>query len=81
LDTGALPTGYQSVSGNIQFNQSGNTLDVTTAANQSIANYNTFNVGSNATVNFNLPDSNSVILNHVTGGSASEIMGRINSNG
>ena len=81
LDTGALPTGYQSVSGNIQFNQSGNTLDVTTAANQSIANYNTFNVGSNATVNFNLPDSNSVILNRVTGGSASEIMGRINSNG
>jgi hypothetical protein len=46
-----LPTGYQSVSGNIEFNQTANTLNVSTGANNSIANYQSFNVGQNATVN------------------------------
>ena len=40
-----------------------------------------FNVGQNATVNFNLPSSQSAILNRVTGGIGSEIFGSINSNG
>ena len=76
-----LPTGYQSVSGNIEFNQTANTLNVSTGANNSIANYQSFNVGQNATVNFNLPSSQSAILNRVTGGIGSEIFGSINSNG
>ena len=63
----ALPTGYQSVAGNIEFNQTANTLNVSTGANNSIANYQSFNVGQNATVNFNLPSSQSAILNRVTG--------------
>ena len=77
----ALPTGYQSVAGNIEFNQTANTLNVSTGANNSIANYQSFNVGQNATVNFNLPSSQSAILNRVTGGIGSEIFGSINSNG
>jgi filamentous hemagglutinin family protein len=77
----ALPTGYQSVAGNVEFNQTANTLNVSTGANNSIANYQTFNVGQNATVNFNLPSSQSAILNRVTGGIGSEIFGSINSNG
>ncbi|MBY0404920.1 MAG: filamentous hemagglutinin N-terminal domain-containing protein, partial [Cyanobacteria bacterium] len=77
----ALPQGGQSVSGDVTFNQNGNTLDVNTSANRSIANYNSFNVANGETVNFNLPGASSAILNRVIGGNPSQIFGAINSNG
>jgi filamentous hemagglutinin family protein len=76
-----LPTGYSSEAGNVQFNQNGSTLNISTNANRSIANFDSFSIGQNATVNINLPTTNSMILNRVVGGSASEIMGSLNSNG
>ena len=76
-----LPTGYNSVSGNVQFQQQGNTLNVSTQAQKSIANYQTFNIGQGNTVNFNLPGRQAMILNRVTGGNPSSIMGKLNSNG
>ncbi len=81
LDSNALPTGFQSVSGNHVFSQTGNVLQVSTGAQQSIVNYNTFDVGSAATVKFNLPGSNSTILNRVLSGQMSQIYGSIQSNG
>ncbi len=81
LDPLALPTGYQSVSGNHQFEQSPGVLNVTTNANKSIINYDTFNIGRDARVNFNLPSSGSSILNRVVGGNLSEIYGTMTSNG
>lgn len=77
-----LPTGYESVSWNVQFSQpDANTLNVTTAAQRSIAQYQTFNVGQNQAVNFNLPNSSSAILNRVVGGNPSQILGSLRSNG
>jgi filamentous hemagglutinin family protein len=81
LDPLALPTGYQSVTGNVQFSQSPGVLNVTTNADRSIVNYQSFNVGSQASVNFQLPGSHASILNRVTGGNMSEIYGNITSNG
>jgi trimeric autotransporter adhesin len=81
LDPLALPTGYQSVSGNHQFNQANGVLNVSTNAGKSIVNYGSFNIGSQAKVNFNLPSSNSSILNRVVGGGMSEIYGTMTSNG
>jgi fibronectin-binding autotransporter adhesin len=78
----ALPEGGQSVAGNVQFsNPNSTTLNVTTNANRSIANYRAFSIGHGETVNFYLPGSDSAILNRVVGRSASEIFGNINSNG
>ncbi|MBY0403225.1 MAG: filamentous hemagglutinin N-terminal domain-containing protein [Cyanobacteria bacterium] len=77
----ALPQGGQSVSGDVTFNQNGNTLNVNTNANRSIANYDSFNVARGETVNFNLPGSSAAILNRVIGGNPSQIFGAINSNG
>jgi filamentous hemagglutinin family protein len=78
----ALPEGGQSVAGNVQFsNPNATTLNVTTNANRSIANYRAFSIGHGETVNFYLPGSDSAILNRVVGRSASEIFGNINSNG
>lgn len=76
-----LPTAYQAASGNVSFQQNGNTLNVNSSSNSAIVNYGTFSVGSNGVVNMNLPSSTSTILNRVTGSQASEIFGQINSNG
>lgn len=77
----ALPTGYQSVAGDVQFNPAGNTLNITTQAQRSVADYNTFNIQSHETVNFNLPNASAAILNRVVGGSPSRIHGAMNANG
>ena len=81
LDPLALPTGYNSISGNHQFSQGNGVLNVTTNSKNSIVNYNSFNIGSQAQVNFNLPSARSSILNRVTGGGMSEIYGTMTSNG
>jgi filamentous hemagglutinin family protein len=77
----ALPDGGVSVAGGVTFSQTGNTLDVNATGNRSIANYNSFNVANGETVNFNLPNASSAILNRVIGGNPSQIFGAINSNG
>jgi filamentous hemagglutinin family protein len=77
----ALPNGIHDTVGISSVNVTGSTMNVNADASRSIANWQTFNVGSNATVNFNLPSSSSAILNRVTGGSVSEIFGKVNSNG
>jgi filamentous hemagglutinin family protein len=76
-----LPSGFNSVHGSVNISQSGNTLNVNSSSAKSIVNYQTFNVGSQATVNFNLPSANAAILNRVVGGNISEVYGQINSNG
>jgi filamentous hemagglutinin family protein len=77
----ALPQNGQSVAGNVQFAQNGNTLNISAGAARSIANYRSFDIGANEKVNFNLPSAASAILNRVTGGEASRILGSMNSNG
>jgi filamentous hemagglutinin family protein len=86
----ALPQGQQVIHGQVNFRTSPvsitggayqTTLSVNASTNRSIVNYQSFNVGHDAVVNFNLPSSNSAILNRVIGGSISEIFGAINSNG
>ncbi|MDX1920305.1 MAG: filamentous hemagglutinin N-terminal domain-containing protein, partial [Candidatus Caenarcaniphilales bacterium] len=81
IDVNMLPGGYQIQSGNINFSQNNNILNVNSASSKAIVNYQSFNVGQNATINFNLPSSNAAILNRVNGASASKIYGTINSNG
>src|SRR5690606_1095073 len=44
-------------------------------------NWNTFNIGRQATVNFNQQNQSLVALNRVLDNNASQIMGRLNANG
>jgi len=46
-----------------------------------LLNWNSFDVGKNATVNFNQPDANASTLNRVNSASKSMINGAVNSNG
>ena len=81
IDQFALPTGGQVISGNIDINQpSVGRLDVNQTTQQGIVNWNTFNVGSSASVYFNQPTNKSTILNNVVTGK-SIINGSIFSNG
>ncbi|NNH01044.1 YDG domain-containing protein [Acinetobacter sp. ANC 5414] len=76
-----LPTGAQINSGSAQFSQAGNTLNIDQNSQNLSTNWNSFNIGQNATVNFNQPNQSSTAINHVLDSNASQIMGRLNANG
>src|SRR5688572_21015229 len=78
----AGPSGGEVVSGNITI---GIPNPLTTVVDQTshtgIVNWQSFSVGSDESVLFNLPSASSSILNRVVGGDASEILGHMQSNG
>ncbi|MBU3594824.1 filamentous hemagglutinin N-terminal domain-containing protein [Polynucleobacter sp. 86C-FISCH] len=81
----ALPTGGKVVAGAATISQTQTatsaTMNVNQTSQRAVVNWDSFNVGKNAQVNFNQPNQNAVILNRVTGGNASVINGAINANG
>ena len=81
LPANALPTGGQVVAGSANITQTANTLNVVQSSSRAVVNWNSFNVGANATVNFQQPDANSVTFNRVTSVSQSQIDGAVKANG
>ena len=76
-----LPTGAQVSAGVAQVTQSGAVLTVKQSSANAALNWKTFDVGSQATVNFEQPSAQSVILNRVQSNDPSQIFGKINANG
>jgi filamentous hemagglutinin family protein len=76
-----LPSINNVAVGSVSVQSANGILNINSASGKAIVNYNSFNVGSQAQVNFNLPNAQSAILNRVTGGIPSEIYGKITSNG
>lgn len=76
-----LPTGGQIVGGSGSISQSGNTLTVTQGSDRLITNWNTFNIGSQARVDFRQPGASSMALNRVLDQNPSQIMGSLTANG
>jgi len=76
-----LPSGGQVVAGQANISQTGSTMNINQTSNNAAVNWGSFNVGRDAVVNFNQPSSNSVTLNRVQNGNASQIFGQINANG
>ena len=76
-----LPTGAQVTAGSASINQSGTYLDVNQSSNRAVINWNTFNVGAAAQVNFNQPSVSSATLNRVLDTNASQILGKVTANG
>ena len=77
----ALPTGFVALSPGVSANTSGNKLTVTETVQRGAANYQSFNVGSQAQVQFVQPNASAVMLNRVVGPNPSQIAGRIDANG
>lgn len=76
-----LPTGGKVVGGQATLQSSGNTLNVNQATQRGVVEWNTFNVGSQARVNFNQPSASAVTLNRVLDMNASQILGSISATG
>ena len=77
----ALPTGGQIVAGQGALQQAGNTLNVLQNSQQMITNWQSFNIGQQAAVNFVQPNASALVLNRVIGADPSQIFGQMRANG
>ncbi|WP_170252862.1 two-partner secretion domain-containing protein [Vogesella mureinivorans] len=77
----ALPTGGQIVAGQGALQQAGNTLNVLQNSQQMITNWQSFNIGQQAAVNFIQPNASALVLNRVIGADPSQIFGQMRANG
>jgi len=76
----ALPTGSQIVSGSAGIVTNGSNMTVTNSAN-AIINWQAFSIANGETTRFIQPSAVSAVLNRVTGGDPSKILGTLQSNG
>ncbi|MGB1236720.1 MAG: filamentous hemagglutinin N-terminal domain-containing protein [Pseudomonadales bacterium] len=77
----ALPQGADVAAGSVALIHSAERLDVQQHSQKAIINWQGFDIGATEHVNFHQPSSHSVILNRVTGGNPSAILGKMSANG
>ncbi|MEN5208588.1 MBG domain-containing protein [Stenotrophomonas terrae] len=77
----SLPQNGQIIAGSASINSSGNVLNVSQSTQSALIQWQNFNIGAGNQVNFNLPSSQAVSINQITGGTASIIAGQMRSNG
>ena len=76
-----LPQGAQVTAGDVSIQSSAHVMNVDQSSPKAIINWQTFNVGQDATVNFKQPDASAVTLNRVLDANPSQIFGRITAPG
>lgn len=81
VNVDALPTNGSVVAGQANISVNGSEMTVNQASSRAAINWQNFNIGSNATVQFNQPDASSVMLNRVVGTETSVIDGALRANG
>lgn len=81
IDPNQLPTDGRVVSGAGRIGTAGNQMTVTQNTQNMIVNWNTFNIGSQAGVNFVQPNAQATALNRVLSADPSHIMGSLTANG
>jgi filamentous hemagglutinin family protein len=76
-----LPTGGQVTGGTAAISQSGAAMTVNQGSQKAIIQWNSFNIGSQAAVKFQQPNSSSIALNRVMSAAPSQIYGHMSANG
>ena len=76
-----LPQGGRVSAGSASISTSGNTLTVQQGSAQAVLDWQSFSIGSGATVQFVQPSASAVALNRVLGNDMSVIQGALQSNG
>src|SRR5690606_21328499 len=76
-----LPTGGQVVGGSATIGATGAVMNVDQTSQRAVIDWQSFNVGTAAQVNFNQPSSASATLNRVLDNNPSQIAGSITANG
>ncbi len=77
----ALPGGGQVTAGQAAISTSGTRMDINQGSQRAIINWQNFDIGSQAQVNFAQPNAAAVALNRVSGPTASRIEGQLSANG
>lgn len=81
LDPGELPTGGVISSGSGSISSAGSAMTVTQTSPKLVADWKSFNIGEQASVNFVQPGVEAAALNRIHDLNPSQIMGRLSSNG
>ena len=82
IDDAALPSGGSVVGGSATLDYGDARLDVYQGTDRLIIDWDSFNIGKNATTQFHQPGSGSIAVNRVTGGiDPTMILGRLIANG
>ena len=76
----ANPQGADVIAGQVSFDDLGKQLNITNS-DGAIINWQGFSIGQDELTRFIQESASSAVLNRVTGGSMSEILGRLESNG
>ncbi|NBS14898.1 MAG: filamentous hemagglutinin N-terminal domain-containing protein, partial [Verrucomicrobia bacterium] len=77
----ANPMGAQVVAGGAQIENAGSVVNITQTTDRAVINWQGFSIAGHEVTNFIQPNASSVVLNRVTSGEASQIMGALNANG
>ena len=78
----ANPQDGQVAAGTATITQTGSsTLNINQTSQKAIINWQSFNIGTGETTNFNQPNTSAITLNRVTGVDPSSIMGNLTANG
>ena len=81
LDPGALPGGGRITAGSGTISTSGSQMTINQSSQQMIANWDSFNIGQNAGVRFNQPNSGATALNRIQDQNPTQILGSLSANG
>ncbi len=81
LDPASLPVGGQITAGIATIATTGTRMTVNQFSQKMIANWQSFNIGENASVHFNQPNSVAASLNRINDQNPSQIMGSLSANG
>ncbi|HEY9035528.1 MAG TPA: filamentous hemagglutinin N-terminal domain-containing protein [Pseudomonadales bacterium] len=76
-----LPTGGSVSAGSASIGTAGAAMTINQASQRAVIRWNSFSIGSDASVTFNQPNSASITLNRVLGNDLSRIDGQLNANG
>lgn len=81
IDPNALPTGGSIVAGSGSIGVNGNQMTVEQHSQRLVTDWQSFNIGADAGVNFLQPSSSAVALARVLSNEGSQIYGKLNANG
>ena len=80
-DASQLPEGGSIVSGSVTLENQGSILTINQSSSKAVLDWQSFDIGSQAIVNFNQPDSQSTALNRIYSSQPSQIFGQLNATG
>lgn len=81
IGANTLPTGGSVVQGSASIGQNGNAMTVQQGSGKAIINWGSFNIGKDASVQFQQHQNTDIALNRVIGSDGSQILGQLTANG